>query len=125
HHAQAMAVASAETVKGDFNTTFTSQGVTSRFFRNGADFFVNTEGPDGVYYDFKIAYTFGVEPLQQYIAAFPNGRMQCLRTAWNTVEKRWFDLYPDDKIDPGEWLHWSQGGLNWNTMCSDCHSTHV
>src|SRR5690606_38120618 len=80
---------------------------------------------DGVYCDVKIAYTFGVEPLQQYIAAFPNGRMQCLRTAWNTVEKRWFDLYPDDKIDPGEWLHWSQGGLNWNTMCSDCHSTHV
>ncbi|NJO07496.1 MAG: hypothetical protein HC876_19380, partial [Chloroflexaceae bacterium] len=40
-------------------------------------------------------------------------------------QKRWFDLYPDTPIDPAEWLHWSRGGLNWNTMCADCHSTYL
>ena len=34
-------------------------------------------------------------------------------------------LYPDFKVVHSEWLHWSRGGLNWNTMCSDCHSTNV
>lgn len=70
-------------------------------------------------------YTFGITPLQQYIVQFPNGHYQCLRTAWDSVKNKWFDLYPDFKVVHSEWLHWSRGGLNWNNMCSDCHSTNV
>ncbi|TCI90396.1 tetratricopeptide repeat protein [Tenacibaculum sp. M341] len=126
HHDKAMEVANSETVLGNFkNITFESQGVTSRFFKKGKDFFVNTEGPDGNYHDYKIAYTCGVFPLQQYIVKFPNGRYQCLKTAWDSKVGKWFDLYPDFKIVHSEWLHWSRGGLNWNTMCADCHSTNV
>ncbi|MGC6430226.1 MAG: tetratricopeptide repeat protein [Jejuia sp.] len=126
HHDKAMQVASASTILGNFdNTRFTSQGITSRFFKKGGSFYVNTEGRDGKYHDFKIEYTFGIEPLQQYIVKFPDGHYQCLRTAWDTKENKWFDLYPDFKVVHSEWLHWSRGGLNWNNMCADCHSTNV
>ena len=125
-HDKAMQIADSLSVLGDFNNSvFKSQGVTSRFYRQDQGYYVNTEGPDGKNHDYKIVYTFGVKPLQQYIVKFPKGHYQCLRTAWDTVKKRWFDLYPDFKVVHSEWLHWSRGGLNWNAMCSDCHSTNV
>jgi tetratricopeptide (TPR) repeat protein len=126
HHDKAMQEASEAAILANFNnTSFKSQGVTSKFFKRGIDYFVNTEGPDGEYHDFKIEYTFGVTPLQQYIVKFPDGHYQCLRTAWDSEKNKWFDLYPDFKVVHSEWLHWSRGGLKWNTMCSDCHSTNV
>jgi hypothetical protein len=39
------------------------------------------------------------------------------------VKKRWFSLYPDEKIPPGDSLHWTGRYQNWNMMCADCHST--
>ncbi|WP_439132692.1 tetratricopeptide repeat protein [Polaribacter sp.] len=126
HHDKAMQIADRISVLANFNNQqFTSQGVTSTFFRKGKDFYVNTEGPDGKNHDYKIVYTFGVTPLQQYIVQFPDGHYQCLRTAWDTEKNKWFDLYPDFKVVHSEWLHWSRGGLNWNNMCADCHSTNV
>ncbi|GAA4954822.1 tetratricopeptide repeat protein [Algibacter agarivorans] len=126
HHDKAMQVVSDSSVIGNFNNVkFKSQGVTSHFYKKGKDYFVNTEGPEGDYVDYKIEYAFGIKPLQQYIVRFPNGHYQCLRTAWDTEKGKWFDLYPDFKVVHSEWLHWSRGGLNWNTMCSDCHSTNV
>ena len=125
HHDDAMMIADQNSVLAEFNTTFTSQGVTSTFYTKEDGFYVNTEGPGGEYTDFKIIYTFGIEPLQQYIVAFPDGRYQCLRTAWDTEKEVWFDLYPDMKLVHDEWIHWTKGGLNWNIMCSDCHSTLV
>ncbi len=124
-HDKAMMIASDSTVLANFDTTFVSSGVTSRFYKKEGGFFVNTEGPGGEYGDFKIVYTFGIRPLQQYIVEFPKGRYQCLRTAWDTEKNKWFDLYPDMKVVHDEWIYWTQGGLNWNTMCSDCHSTLV
>ncbi|MCL5130316.1 multiheme c-type cytochrome [Algibacter sp. L4_22] len=125
-HDKAMQEVSDSSILADFNNVkFTSQGVTSHFYKKGDDFYVNTEGPEGTYEDYKIVYTFGIKPLQQYIVQFPNGHYQCLRTAWDTEKGKWFDLYPDFKVVHSEWLHWSRGGLNWNTMCSDCHSTNV
>lgn len=49
-----------------------------RFFTRDGRFFVNIEGPDGELSDFELTYTFGVEPLQQYPARFPAGRLQSL-----------------------------------------------
>ncbi|WP_405606795.1 tetratricopeptide repeat protein [Polaribacter sp. Asnod1-A03] len=125
-HDKAMEIADSISILGDFNNQkYTSQGVTSHFYKKGKDFYVNTEGPDGENHDYKIVYTFGVTPLQQYIVQFPDGHYQCLRTAWDSVKNKWFDLYPDFKVVHSEWLHWSRGGLNWNNMCADCHSTNV
>ena len=79
HHDLAMQEATKATVLGDFgDAEFTAYGVTSRFFNKKGDFYVNTEGPDGVLQDYKIDYTFGVYPLQQYLVAFPGGRYQVL-----------------------------------------------
>jgi tetratricopeptide (TPR) repeat protein len=126
HHDKSMDIATRETIIADFKgEQFFSQGVLSRFFQKNGDFYVNTDGPDGKNHDYKIEYVFGVTPLQQYIVKFPDGHYQCLRTAWDTKKKKWYDLYPDFKVVHSEWLHWSRGGLNWNNMCADCHSTNV
>jgi predicted CXXCH cytochrome family protein len=125
-HDNAMDVASDETVLGDFDDAeFTHAGITSRFFRRDAGFFVFTEGPGGEMEEFEIRYTFGIEPLQQYLVPFPGGRLQALPVAWDTERKRWFTLNPDTVIARGDWLHWTRNGQNWNGMCAECHSTNL
>jgi tetratricopeptide (TPR) repeat protein len=129
HHALSMQQASDATVLGDFNNaTFTVYGVTSRFFRRDGKFFVNTDGRDGRMADFEVSYTFGVFPLQQYLVAFPDGRIQALPIAWDARPKdqggqRWFHLYPDEPIRHDDVLHWTGLNQNWNFMCAECHST--
>ncbi|GAB1308723.1 multiheme c-type cytochrome [Urechidicola sp. KH5] len=125
HHDNAMKVADSITVLGDFNNiTFKNNGVSARFFKQENEYFVHTEGIDGTYKDFKIDYTFGIYPLQQYLIAFENGEYQCLTTAWDSKKGKWFSLL-DNSIDinHGDWLHWTGGAMSWNTMCADCHST--
>jgi Flp pilus assembly protein TadD len=129
HHALAMQKAMEETVLGDFNdASFAYNGTTSRFFRKDGKFFVNTDGRNGVMADFEIAYTFGVYPLQQYLIAFPDGRLQALGIAWDARPKEeggqhWFHLYPGQAISRGDELHWTGINQNWNFMCAECHST--
>ena len=124
HHDRAMQPADETTVLGDFNgARLTHFGVTSRFFKRGGKFFVNTEGPDGKPADFEIKYTFGVYPLQQYLIEFPGGRLQSLTIGWDAVKKRWFPLYPNEKIAAGDSLHWTGRYQNWNLMCAECHTT--
>ena len=126
HHDDAMDHASEETVRGDFNDTeFTHNGITSRFYRRDGKYFVETEGPDGELAEFEVQYTFGVEPLQQYLVPFPGGRLQVLSIAWDTEEGRWFHLYEGEDVPPGDWLHWTRNGQNWNGMCAECHSTNL
>jgi tetratricopeptide (TPR) repeat protein len=129
-HDRAMELATDDTVEADFNdTSFTYQGVTTRFFRKGKKFMVNTEGPDAEYHDYEIKYTFGVRPLQQYMVEFPDGRVQVLRESWDVENKRWFYVTPpdvtDERIEPGDPLHWTGIAQNWNTTCADCHSTNL
>ena len=126
-----MQEATPATVLGDFaDATITQFGVTSRFYRKGDEFWTRTEGPDGALHDYKIDYTFGVYPLQQYLIAFPGGRWQALSLAWDTRPQdqggqRWFHLYPDEKIAHDDELHWTGINQNWNWMCADCHSTNL
>jgi tetratricopeptide (TPR) repeat protein len=129
HHDLAMQEAREETILGDFaGATFTAYGVTSRFFRNNGKYFVHTEGAEGAFADYEIAYVFGIDPLQQYLVAFPGGRYQVLGIAWDTRPKdkggqRWFHLYPDEPIAHDDALHWTGINQNWNFMCAECHST--
>jgi tetratricopeptide (TPR) repeat protein len=126
HHALAMQPAMEKTVLGDFGgATFDVRSKHWRFFRRGPKFMVTAEGPDGTLHGYEVAYTFGVDPLQQYLIPFPGGRMQALSVAWDTRAKRWFFLYPGQDIPPGDWLHWTRGGQSWNAMCADCHSTNL
>ncbi|MHC4997298.1 MAG: HEAT repeat domain-containing protein, partial [Planctomycetota bacterium] len=90
--------------------------------------FVETDGPDGELDTFEIDYTFGIEPLQQYLITFPDGRIQALTIAWDSRPEReggqrWFHLYPDEIIPHDDILHWTKLNQNWNFMCAECHST--
>ena len=130
-HQAAMAPASDSSVAGDFrNTHITQSGTTSTFFKRDGKFFVRTDGADGKLADFEIRYTFGVEPLQQYLIELSGGRLQALSIAWDTRSKqaggqRWFHLYPRERIGHDDELHWTHPSQNWNFMCADCHSTAV
>ncbi len=124
HHDLAMQPATQETVLGDFDdASFAHFPVMTRFFRRDGRFFVNTEGPDGQNEDFEVLYTFGVEPLQQYLVELPGGRLQALPIAWDTERGRWFHLTPDERAEPGDPFHWTGRYQRWNAMCAECHST--
>ncbi len=128
-HKVAMQHATEQTVLGDFNdASFDYFGRHSRFFRRDGKFLVETDGADGRLAEFEVKYTFGIEPLQQYLIEFPDGRIQALSIAWDTRPKdkggqHWFHLYPKEEIKHDDILHWTKLNQNWNFMCAECHST--
>lgn len=130
-HEQAMAVATPDRVLGDFDdVTVPHGGTETRFFRQGTEYWVRTDGPAGARADFRVRYTFGVDPLQQYLIELPDGRLQALSVAWDSRPagsggQRWFHLYGDEAIPPGDELHWTGRQQTWNSMCADCHSTNL
>jgi len=124
HHDLAMQPADEQSVLGDFDDAhFTYAGVTTRFFRRDGRSFVTTDGPDGKLADFEIKHAFGLTPLQQYLIALPGGRLQALSIAWDIKAKRWFHLYPGERVDFRDELHWTKMSQNWNYMCGECHAT--
>lgn len=128
-HKAAMQHATDKTVLGNFDdASFEYYGVRSRFFREGGKFVVETDGPDGKLAVFEAKYTFGIDPLQQYLVEFPDGRIQALPIAWDSRPKekggqRWFHLSPNEAIKHDDILHWTKLNQNWNFMCAECHST--
>ncbi len=131
HHDLAMQPANAESVLGDFSDPrFSYAGTSSRFYRKGDGFFVRTDGPNGRLTDYRIAYTFGVEPLQQYLVEMRGGRYQALSIAWDSRPRkqggqRWFHLYPSGSVNHRDVRHWTRPAQNWNSQCAECHSTNL
>jgi tetratricopeptide (TPR) repeat protein len=126
-----MQVANDTTVLGDFSDVefvyFNSK--TSLYKKEGA-FMVRTENANGEQQEFEITHTFGIEPLQQYLVQFPDGRKQSLPFTWDARPKeddgqRWYHLYSDRYIGPGDPLHWTGQYFTWNTACAECHSTNL
>jgi len=130
-HELAMQITDADTVLGDFDdASFEYFGTITQFFTRDDGFYVRTADASGEDRDFRIAYTFGVEPLQQYLIEFPGGRLQTLAYTWDTRPEpeggqRWFHQYPDEYIAPDDVLHWTGLQQNWNYMCAECHSTNL
>jgi len=131
HHALAMLEATSDTVVGDFSgVDFSYFETISTFYTKDDNYYVRTENAAGEIEDFRIAYTFGVTPLQQYLVEMPRGHVQPLSVAWDDrAEKdggqRWFHLYADEFIDHDDELHWTGRVQNWNYMCAECHSTNL
>jgi predicted CXXCH cytochrome family protein len=131
HHAAAMQYPSEQSVLGDFkDTSYGYAGLTSTFFRREGKYSLRTDGADGQLADFDVKYTFGIAPLQQYLVELPEGHLQAVSIAWDTRARsaggqRWFHLYPDEKVDFRDELHWTRRAQNWNFMCADCHSTNI
>jgi predicted CXXCH cytochrome family protein len=131
HHRHAMEAPTADSVLGDFNdATFEHFGTTSRFFTRDGQYFVETDNASGELQTFPVAYTFGWYPLQQYLIAFPDGRLQALSISWDSRPaaeggQRWYHLYPDEQIAHDDPLHWTGSFQNWNSRCATCHSTEL
>ncbi|MDX5584619.1 MAG: multiheme c-type cytochrome [Aureibaculum sp.] len=126
HHDLAMQIANDSTVLGNFdNIEAKIDGVKYLFYKENNQFFVRITEINDSEKKYRISYTFGVTPLQQYLIDFENGKKQVLRATWDTLKKEWFHQYKGDAIEPDDWLHWTNDAQNWNTMCAECHSTNL
>lgn len=129
HHAQAMAEVSVESVLADFDeVVFDSADGPSRFFMEDEAYFVELANEAGQQTRFRITHTVGFEPLQQYLVAREDGRLQALSIAWDSRPEadggqRWFQLYPDEVTSPEDSLHWTGSFQNANSRCIACHTT--
>lgn len=128
-HRHAMEPATAESVLGDFDgASFVYYGRTTRFEKKDGRFLVTTENQQGKLETFTVSYILGRDPLQQYLVAFDDGRIQALPFAWDTRPRerggqRWFHLSPDRDVTPSDPLFWTRAQQNWNHMCGECHTT--
>ncbi len=134
HHAKSMQPATSESVLGNFDEAAFSHGGIETLFREiDGRYIVQTKSAEGTYKEFTIAYTFGVDPLQQYLIELDDGRYQAFDIAWDTLRQQWFHLSPvlehgsaSSEIETvPEGVHWASRGFNWNRQCADCHSTNV
>lgn len=128
-HAFAMRHPSPESVLGDFAGAVLEEGGEAwRFERRGEEYWIGVSDRGGESADYPVAYTFGRDPLQQFLVPVGRGHFQVPQVAWDSRPKaqggqRWFHLYPDEAFPPGDPLHWTAPAFNWNRSCAACHST--
>ncbi len=77
----------------------------------------------GVEKPMAVGGTIGVAPLVQGLVAH-NRRMQVTPFAWDVQKSEWFTVQSDVRV-PGDWGHWTGGGMTWNSQCASCHNTRV
>lgn len=113
-------VAGPDSVVGDFDdASFTFEGVTSRFTRDGDDFFVETLGTDGRMHRFHVDRTVGSRRIQQYVTR-DDDRYIRLPVAWNIGERRWFHL-DGGFLDP-DGIDFNTHTTVWDGNCIFCHN---
>ena len=128
HHAMAMTEPTDDSVKGSFSAPpLRLAGQDISFAESDGDFIIRLDGAAGELESFRVAYTFGVSPLQQYLVNVGGGRLQALPVVWDARDdgQGWYHVQPETFGDTGDVLHWTASGQNWNHMCADCHSTAV
>ncbi len=125
HHQKSMLPADSSSVLASFqNDEYKTKIENFRFFQKDGKYWVEVK--DGVSNQLlDVKFTFGFTPLQQYIVETKPGQFQCLKVAWDSEKSQWFELQGDLDVHKDEWLHWSKGAMNWNSMCADCHSTNL
>lgn len=127
-HHHAMAPATPATVLGHFPDTLQHHQQQTQFLAADGRFTVTTDQQTALPAEQALQYTFGIFPLQQYLTALPDGRLQSLPFAWDSRNKeiggqQWFHLYADENLFPGDALHWRSNSHNANHMCIECHTT--
>lgn len=124
HHQLAWTLPTQATVLGDFDDAeFVHDDIATHFRRTDDKFIIETEGADGSTREFTVAGVAGIAPLQQYLVETEPGRLQSFDVAWDANEGRWYHLYPDQQLPPGDGLHWTGPYKNWNARCAECHAT--
>lgn len=128
-HYQSMQVATSEHVLGDFNNvTFTAGVRSSKFITEQGKYYIETTNNSETMQRFKVRYTFGYFPLQQYLLETEQGRLQAFDVAWDSRPaddggQRWYQLQDDSVTDPEHPFFWTGYYQNWNSRCAACHST--
>ena len=132
HHAHSMAVADADSVLGDFNEARFDYGpYYAEFFVRDDRYWVRTNDlprqaePDSGPAEFEVLYTFGFEPLQQYLVETSPGNLQALNISATSGSdtSAWFDLYEGEQLAQDDPLQWSSELHSWNSRCATCHVT--
>jgi tetratricopeptide (TPR) repeat protein len=95
---------------------------TSVQWTNGS-FFITSVGLSGRPEAHPVDRVLGHDPLRQFLVAAPGGRWQAMEAAFDPRRNEWFNVFGDEDRQPGEWGHWSGRGMNWNSMCAECHNT--
>ena len=130
-HYHSMLPANEKSVLGDFDeASFTAGKRTSRFFIRDGKYLVETLGSNGKPQTFEVAYTFGYNPLQQYLLRTDGGRLQAFDVAWDSRPlgeggQRWYQLQDNSVTDPEHPFFWTGYYQNWNSRCASCHSTNL
>lgn len=65
----------------------------------------------------------GNRPLWQPLLPAKGGRWQAHELAYDPGKREWFNVFGTEERRPGEWGHWTGRGMNWNSMCAQCHMT--
>ena len=74
-------------------------------------------------HSYTAEFVLGYRPLRQYIVPVGGGRYQAAELAFDPAKAEWFDVFGTEQRQPGEWGHWQGRGMNWNSMCAQCHLT--
>ena len=114
HHDMAMDYATPDSVLANFdNQRLEHFGITSRMFRDGDRYMIHTEGPDGTMQDFHIKYTFGVEPLQQYMVELEGGVCRFFVFHGTRPQKNGFIfLHPTSRTSLIQQIHYTGRALH-------------
>ncbi|SHE40718.1 doubled CXXCH domain-containing protein [Ruegeria intermedia] len=124
HHAKAWTAPTPENVVADFGgATFAGNGMAVEFRRENGAYLADVTEQDGQMRTYRVHSVVGIEPLQQYLFETEPGRLQSFDVVWDTEEKRWFHLYPDQDLPPDDGLHWTGPYKTWNGRCAECHAT--
>ena len=102
---------------------FASKEVTTKMYKKGGKFYVNTIGPDWEAHDYEVAYVLGINRKQNYITRFPNGAMHVLPLEWDAINKIWVDFNGLKGSYPGKGNYWSDTESIWQLKCGGCHVT--
>ncbi|WP_171231600.1 cytochrome c3 family protein [Ruegeria sp. HKCCA4812] len=124
HHALAWTDPADGAVVADFNgTRFDHDGMSVQFKNEAGSFSARVTEKDGATTEYDVHSVVGIEPLQQYLFETEPGRLQSFDVVWDTEQKRWYHLYPDQDLPPDDGLHWTGPYKNWNARCAECHAT--
>jgi predicted CXXCH cytochrome family protein len=126
HHALANRPVDAEKDADAFGSVqeFTAHGIAYRLeWKDGKPHFTEKREGSDASETYLADYVLGHTPLRQYVVPIGNGRFQAAELVWDPAKKEWFNVFGDERRQPGEWGHWTGRGMNWNSMCAHCHMT--
>ncbi|WP_420587059.1 multiheme c-type cytochrome [Ruegeria sp.] len=124
HHDLAWTQVEDDHVAANFDgTEFSHDGMTVEFSQSGDTLQANVTEKDGMTSAYGVHSVVGIKPLQQYLFETEPGRLQSFDVVWDTENRNWYHLYPDQDLPPDDGLHWTGPYKNWNARCADCHAT--